>query len=85
MLAPINHPPSVSLLSFTLPYKAIYMLFFFLLFKVICYTIIYAIVLQQHIGKLNEWGRESNENRKTFKHINNISNFLYSQIKEANI
>ena len=36
---------------------------------------IYTIILQQHIGKLEERGRGSNENRATL-YNDNINNFI---------
>ena len=47
------------------------MLFFFLMFEAIGYTIIYTIILQQHIRKLEEGGNRSNENRFDFHFIPN--------------
>ena len=40
--------------------------FLFFLFQAIDHTIIYTIILQHHIGKLEERGRGSYENRTTF-------------------
>ena len=57
--------------------------FFFLLSQAIGYTIIYTIILQQDVGKLEERGRGSNEYR--IYDNNNTNNFLCSRIKEANI
>ena len=62
VFTPVNHSP---LLSFVLPYKTVCMFFYFFLFLAIGYSIIYAIILQQHIVKVKGLGRESNENHTT--------------------
>ena len=62
VFTPVNHSP---LLSFVLPYKTVCMFFYFFLFEAIGYTIIYTIILQQHIVKVKGRGRGSNENHTT--------------------
>ena len=59
VFTPVNPSP---LLSFVLPYKTVCMFFYFFLFEATGYTIIYTIILQQHIVKVKGRGRGSNEN-----------------------
>ena len=63
-----------------LPYEAVlHVFFFFLLFSAIGYTIIYTIILQQHMRKLEERVSGPNENRVTFLfsfHFNCLKAFM---------
>ena len=57
----------VSSILFYHTYKAILHAFFFLLFLAIGYTIIYTILLLQHLCNLEERGSRSNENSTAFR------------------
>ena len=62
-----NYPftSRLPVIFFVLPNEAFCMLFFYLIFETIGSIIIYTIFLQ-HIDKLEERGKRSNENRTTF-------------------
>ena len=68
VFAAINHSPPVSL-SFLLFYHIklfVCFLSFFCFNLLVTPLLIYIYILQQHIGKLEERGRGSNENRTAF-------------------
>ena len=84
MCALINNLPlSLSPLLFY-HVKLICMFFFFLLFffSFIGYTIIYRIILKQHIRKLEERGSGSNENLTTFRF--SLHSQLFRSLKVIN-
>ena len=81
MFAPVNQSP---LVTFILPYKAVFMLLFFFYFK----PLVTPLFIQLFCNIIYVSSKNEEEDlMKTVQLLynNNINDFLYSRIKEVNI